>query len=145
MKVKTRIVGLSGINPQAHFDGWSIEKINNYSNGHSHVHTDETDTAPHEITGQPDSSWKVEFHFKIIWVSGHTKFNASMGVYTDADVLLDSYNWNNINEGEYKQTLYFNWQEGTPPVTPSYLETLDKLDQWSSAQYVPRTDNADIY
>lgn len=32
--------------------------------------------------------------------------------------------------------LYF--QLGTEKPTPSYFETLDKLDQWSSAQYVPK-------
>lgn len=40
--------------------------------------------------------------------------------------------------GTYKIRQRWNLGEG---LTPTYFETLDKLDQWSSAQYIPNSRN----
>lgn len=66
--------------------------------------------------------------------------NASDWLY---DTLFQGGNWQNVSNGDtfLIQVGLVPKKGGIPDGTPTYLETLDKLDQWSSAHYVPNGRN----
>lgn len=103
-----------------------------------------TGTSWPSVDGPYDDSqtYKIELVFDIQFCSGSID-KIDINIYDwSTTAILASKSALVGHTTDFKTTLRLYWnRRNDPNSTPTYLETLDKLDQWSSAQYIPNSGN----
>lgn len=90
-------------------------------------------------------TYKIELIFDITFCSGGIdKIDINVYDWSTSTILLSKSALSG-HTTDFKTTLTLWWNRRTDPDgTPTYLETLDKMDQWSSAQYIPSRNELNL-